>query len=58
MLRLHDNIISFIKWFIFSALFDEWSSEVIIRSTKVCTSVDPDNKFKSLPSVCYEHSVL
>ena len=43
-----DNIISFIKWFIFSALFGEfgeWSSEVIIRSTKMCTFVDPDNKF-------------
>ena len=40
-----DNIISFIKWFIFSVLFGEWSSEVIIRSTKMCTFVDPDNKF-------------
>ena len=38
-----DNIISFIKWFIFSALFGEWSSEVIIKSTRICTFVDPDN---------------
>ncbi len=33
-----DNIISFIKWFIFSALFGEWISEVVIRSTEVCLS--------------------
>ena len=44
---LSDNIISFIKWFIFSALFGEWSSEVIIRSTKACIPlyIDPENKF-------------
>ena len=28
-----DNIISFIKWFIFSALFGSWISEIILRSS-------------------------
>ncbi len=38
-----DNIISFIKWFIFSALFGVWISEIIINSTVSCAFVDPDN---------------
>ncbi len=38
-----DNIISFIKWFIFSALFGVWLSEIIIHSTVLCAFVDPDN---------------
>ncbi len=39
-----DNIISFIKWFIFSALFGIWISDIIIKSTIICAFVDPDNK--------------
>ncbi len=42
---LSDNIISFIKWFIFSALFGSWISEVIVKSTKTCAFIDPDNIF-------------
>ena len=38
-----DNIISFIKWFIFSALLGVWSSENIFKSTVHCAFVDPDN---------------
>ncbi len=40
-----DNIISFIKWFIFSALFGVWISNIIKKSTVFCAFVDPDNKF-------------
>ena len=56
-----DNIISFIKWFIVSALFGVWISEIILKSTIYCAFVDPGNKyifFQSLPSACYEHYVL
>ena len=35
-----DNIISFIKWFIFSALFGVW---IIQKSTESCAFLDPDN---------------
>ncbi len=38
-----DNIISFIMWFIFSALFGSWISEIILRSSVYCAFVDPDN---------------
>ena len=38
-----DNIISFIKWFIFSSVFGSWISESIFTSTVHCTFVDPDN---------------
>ena len=40
-----DNIISFIKWFIFSGVFGVWISEIILRSTISCAFVGPDNKF-------------
>ncbi len=40
-----DNIISFIKWFIFSSVFGSWISESIFKSTVHCAFVDPDNKF-------------
>ncbi len=40
-----DNIISFIKWFIFSALFGVWISEIIVLSIVSCASVKCDNKF-------------
>ena len=39
-----DNIISFIKWFIFSALFGEWISDIILNRV-FCAFVDPDNDF-------------
>ncbi len=40
-----DNIISFIKWFIFSVFFGEWIGEIILQSTVSCASVDLVNKF-------------
>ena len=38
-----DNIISFIKWFIFSALLGVWISQNIFKSTVRCAFVDLDN---------------
>ena len=43
-----DNIISFIKWFIFSNVFGSWISESIFISTVHCAFVAPDNIFFSL----------
>ncbi len=40
-----DNIISFIKWFIFSALFGVWISDIILNSTVSYAFLDPDNDF-------------
>ena len=40
-----DNIISFIEWFIFSAIFGVWISDIILNSTVSCAFVDPDNDF-------------
>ena len=40
-----DNIISLIEWFIFSALFGVWISDIILNSTVSCAFVDPDNDF-------------
>ncbi len=40
-----DNIISFIKWLIFSVFFGVWISDIILRSTAYCAFVDPDNRF-------------
>ena len=40
-----DNIISFIKWFIFSALFGVWISDIIFKITVSCAFIDPDNEF-------------
>ncbi len=58
-----DNIISFIKWFIFSAFFGVWISDIILRSA-VCTKYNilcfcrSCHSLQSLPSTCYEHFVL
>ncbi len=40
-----DNIISFIKWLIFSVFFGVWISDIILKSTKCCAFVDPENRF-------------
>ncbi len=40
-----DNIISFIKWLMFSIFFGVWISDIILKSTIICASVDPDNRF-------------
>ncbi len=40
-----DNIISFVKWFIFSGIFGVWIGEIILKSTKCCAFVDPENRF-------------
>ena len=39
-----DNIISFIKWFIFSIIFGVWISEIILNSTISCAFVHPYNE--------------
>ncbi len=40
-----DNIISFIVWFIFSAVFGVWISEIILKCTVSCALVDFKNEF-------------
>ncbi len=40
-----DNIISFIKWLIFSAFFGVWISDIILNSTVSCAFGDLDNDF-------------
>ncbi len=40
-----DNVISFIKWFIFSSVFGSWISENIFKITVYCAFVDRHNKF-------------
>ncbi len=40
-----DNIISFIKWFIFSGIFGVWISEIILKCTVYCAFIDPNNTF-------------
>ena len=40
-----DNIISFIKWLIVSALFGVWISEIILKNTIYCAFVDTGNKY-------------
>ncbi len=44
-----DNIISFIKWFICSAFFGVWISEIILKSTVSCASDDPVIFFSLYP---------
>ncbi len=39
-----DNIISFIKWLVVSALFGVWIGEIIVNSAVYCALIDPDNK--------------
>ncbi len=40
-----DNIISFIKWLIYSALFGVWISDIILKCTVSCAFVDRDNTY-------------
>ncbi len=44
-----DNIISFIKWLIFSSFFGVWISEIILRITVSCAFVDPAIFFSLYP---------